>query len=81
MNKQELLDHFAAAALTGLISKLPLYDSKGTHGEPIDDDELQTIRKEIAATAYNYASWAMIAREEFKDWLKKNTDQNQDFGS
>ncbi|MCB0796809.1 MAG: hypothetical protein KDB85_04225 [Chitinophagales bacterium] len=79
--KQELLDQFATAALTALISKMPLYDSNGKYGEPIDDQELQTIKKDMTATAYEYAGWMMIAREDSKKWLKENEEFNPEFGS
>ncbi len=43
--KQELLDQFATAALTALISKMPLYDSNGKYGEPIDDQEQEVAKR------------------------------------
>lgn len=79
--KQDLLDQFAMSALTALIAKMPFYDSKAEHGKAIDEDELQTIKKNLAATVYEYAGWMMIAREDSKKWLKENEDVNADFGS
>jgi hypothetical protein len=79
--KQDLLDQFAMSALTALIAKMPFYDSKAEHGTGIDEDELQNIKKNLTATAYEYAGWMMIAREDNKKWLKENEDVNDDFGS
>ena len=79
--KQELLDKFASTALNALISKMPFYDSKAEHGMAIDANELQNIKKNLTATAYEYAGWMMIAREDNKQWLKANEDVNPDFGS
>lgn len=74
--KQDLLDKFAMSALTALISKMPFYDSEEEYGISIDEDELQTIKKKLTATAYEYAGWMMIAREDIKKWLSKNEDIN-----
>lgn len=79
--KQDLLDKFAMSALTALISKMPFYDSKAEHGKAIGEDELQMIKKNLTATAYEYASWMLIAREDNKQWLKANENGNPDFGS
>lgn len=79
--QQELLDQFAMQALNALIAKLPLYDNEGEFGIPIADDKMQEIKKGIAETAYGYAGWMMIARENSKKWLKVNIDNNVDFGS
>jgi hypothetical protein len=79
--KQDLLDQFAMSALTALIAKMPFFDSKSEHGKAIDEDELQNIKKNLTATAYEYAGWMMIAREDNKKWLKENEDVNADFGS
>jgi len=79
--KQDLLDQFAMSALTALIAKMPFYDSKAEHGKSINEDELQTIKKELTESAYGYAVWMMIAREEYKKWLKQNEDINADFGT
>lgn len=81
MKKQDLLDSFAMSALTALIAKMPFYDSSGEHGESIDKHALQTIKKNITATAYEYAGWMMIAREDSKKWLRENEDIKADFGS
>jgi len=72
MNKHELLDHFAGLALNALISKMPFYDTKGEHGLPINEDELQYIKKNITATAYEYASWMLIAQEKSYEWIDVN---------
>lgn len=78
---QNLLDQFAMSALTALIAKMPFYDSTAEHGKAIGRDELQAIKRELTATAYEYAEWMMIARSDSKKWLKENEDLNQDFGS
>jgi hypothetical protein len=70
--KQELLDKFAMSALTALIAKMPFYDTKGEYGKQIDESELQVIKKDLTATAYEYAMYMMIAREDSKKWLKEN---------
>lgn len=68
-------------ALTALIAKMPFYDSNAEHGKAIDEDELQSIKKRLAETAYEYAGWMIIARENSKTWLKENQAINTDFGS
>lgn len=80
-DKQEILDQFATAALTALISKMPFYDSNGEHGQEIDIDKLQGIKTRLAEVAYEYAGWMMISREGSKIWLKANEGVNPDFGS
>ena len=80
-DKQEILDQFATAALTALIAKMPFYDSNAEHGQGIDIDKLQGIKKQLTRVAYEYAGWMMIARQENKEWLKKNEEVNPDFGS
>lgn len=62
--KQDLLDKFAMSALTALITKMPLYDSKGEYGMAIGEDKLRIIKKSLALTAYEYASWMLFAREQ-----------------
>jgi len=80
-NKQDLLDQFAMSALNGLISKMPFFDSNNEFGKAINEGDLQRIKKDITATAYEYAGWMMIVRENSKKWLKENESVNPDFGS
>lgn len=70
--KQELLDKFAAAALTALIAKMPIFDRKGEFGVSLPIEEMQDIKKDLASSAYEYACWMMIAREASKEWLEIN---------
>ncbi len=69
---QILLDQFAASALNALITKMPFLDKEGKIGEKVGEDELLQIKKNLAKSAYEYASWMLIAREEQKEWLKEN---------
>lgn len=69
---EELLDQFAGQALTGLISKLPLLDIEGEHGTKATPEEIAKIKKEIAKSAYEYASYMLIARNESIEWLNRN---------
>ena len=78
--QQELLDQFAQSALNALIAKMPFYDVKGEYGKEVAPNELQNIKKDLAATAYEYASWMMIARENQKEWLAANINNNPEFG-
>jgi hypothetical protein len=78
---QELIDKFATAALSALINKMPFYDEKGEFGIKIGKEELQEIKKELTATAYGYADWMLIARENNKQWLEENQKHNPNFGS
>ena len=70
---EELLDQFAGIALSALIAKSPFFDAQGVHGKQVDQDELSTVKRGIADTAYEYASYMLIAREESLIWLQKNT--------
>ena len=80
-DKLDMLDMFATAALQALISKMPLYDIKGEYGKEITEKEIQIIKRTITLTAYEYAEWMMIAREDGKKWLKQTIEANPDFGS
>lgn len=72
-NKNEqLLDQFAGQAMQALIQKMPFYDDKGEFGKQVTSDELRTIKENLVATAYEYASLMMIARLKSIDWLKEN---------
>lgn len=73
-NYQELLDSFAMSALNALIAKMPFYDSKSEFGKSISADDLREIKKDLSATAYEYAQYMLIERENTKTWLKKNLD-------
>ena len=70
--EQELLDQFAGIALQGLISKMPLLDITGEVGQKIDQENITEVKKGIAATAYEYAQWMLIARHNTKDWMDEN---------
>lgn len=72
MNKYQLLDHFAGLALSALITKMPFYDSKGEFGKVISEEELQEIKKNLTDTAYEYASWMLIAQEKSYEWIDIN---------
>ena len=72
--QEELLDQFAGLALEALISKMPFYDSKGEYGKYVSQDELTEIKKGVTKTAYEYASYMLIARKEQEEWLSKNKD-------
>lgn len=76
----ELLDNAANAALTALISKMPFYDTKGEYGTKIDSEEITIIKRDLAKTAYEYASYMMLAREDSKVWLHENQQKFPDFG-
>lgn len=76
-NQEQLLDQFAGLALEALISKMPFYDAKGEYGEHVSQDELTEIKKGITKTAYEYASYMLIARKEQGEWLNENKDYFQ----
>ncbi|MCT4151315.1 hypothetical protein HZP59_08730 [Elizabethkingia anophelis] len=78
--QQELLDQFAQSALNALIAKMPFYDVKGEYGKQIPSDELRLIKEGVTATAYEYASLMMIARENQKEWIAANVENNPQFG-
>jgi hypothetical protein len=72
MTNENLLDQFASSALTALINKMPFYDEKGEYGKQLSADELRIIKKELTATAYEYASYMLIARQKSIEWLREN---------
>lgn len=80
MHSQKLLDQFAMSALNALITKSPFFDVKGEYGNKITPEELQEIKKGLTATAYEYAEWMLIAREESKKWLKESESTVPGFG-
>lgn len=58
-----LRDYFAAAALTGLVSKIPLHDTDGTLGiGTLDGDEQDDVRGAVARSVYAYADAMLAAR-------------------
>jgi hypothetical protein len=69
---KELLDQFAMTAMASLIAKLPLYDVKGEEGIKVSQEELTEIKKGITQTAYEYASYMIIARQRSLKWLEEN---------
>ena len=71
-SNEKLLDEFAMTAMASLISKLPLMDVKGEVGEGINQTELTEIKKGIAESAYEYASYMVIARQKSLKWLVEN---------
>jgi hypothetical protein len=68
--ENSIYDNYAAAALQALIAKAPILDNTGAIGEKKTDDEVQDIKKELAASAHSYAAWMMQTRQEFIDYLK-----------
>ena len=56
-----LRDYFAAAALQGLISKLPIIDQTGVHGIKVDDKI--AYNNEVAESCYWIADAMLKARE------------------
>jgi hypothetical protein len=56
-------DYFAAAALQGLLSKLPIIDQTGVHGIKVDDKI--AYNNEVAESCYQIAD-AMLKAREFK---------------
>ncbi|WP_312388721.1 hypothetical protein [Chryseobacterium sp.] len=87
-NDKRLLDDFAGKALQALITKAPFFDAKGEFGQKIESEKLnEVVINEMTKSAYGYASWMMINREEYIEWLKgspkysiqdveKRTDEN-----
>ncbi|WP_137904824.1 hypothetical protein [Chryseobacterium sp. 2VB] len=68
----QLLDQFAGQALQALIEKSPFFDKNGEYGNKISSDDLADFKKELAKTAYNYAEWMLVEREEAIEWLKNS---------
>ena len=71
-SNEKLLDEFAMTAMASLISKLPLMDVKGEVSEKISQTEVTEIKKGIAESAYEYASYMVIARQKSLKWLVEN---------
>lgn len=71
-NNEQLLDKFAGIALSALIQKMPFLDIKGEQGKEVTPEELQRIKKELTGSAYEYASWMLIAKEQSMAWLEEN---------
>lgn len=61
MDGIELRDYFAAAALKGLLPKLPLVDQLGEHGESVGDKIAHN--RDIAESCYWLADAMLEARE------------------
>lgn len=59
-------DMFAAMAMQGLISKLPVVDFKGQYGEALAAQECDNFKKDVAESARGYA-YALIAELDKKD--------------
>lgn len=57
-----LRDYFAAAALQGLLPKLPLVDQLGEHGPAVDDKVAHNL--EIATSCYCLADAMLAARRD-----------------
>lgn len=72
--REGMLDMFACMVLQSLISKSPFYDTEGEFGKKVSSDDLTAIKKGIAATAYEYAAYMMLERENQIDWLLKNEE-------
>ena len=72
--QQNLLDLFAASALQALISKMPFYDVNGEYGTRTPQEELTKIKKGVTETAYEYASYMLIARKKQESWLLENSE-------
>lgn len=64
-------DQYAAAALSALITKLPLLDRDGEiGGKPMPQDELDAWKSEIARSAHGYAMFMVEERTKFVGYLK-----------
>lgn len=72
---ETLLDQFAGIALAALIRKLPFLDTEGTVGQKTEPEEMARIKKELAGSAYEYASYMLIARKESLAWVAENKEQ------
>ena len=60
-NGMTIRDVFAAAALQGLLSKLPIIDQTGVHGIKVDDKI--AYNNEVAESCYWIADAMLKARE------------------
>lgn len=67
---ERVYDQYAAAALQGLVSKLPLVDRDGEFSEKKTQDEINALHDEIAASAHDYACSMIRARQKFIDYLR-----------
>lgn len=57
-------DYFAAHAMASLILKVPLHDRLGEHGVHTPEvDDIHQVRRDIAASAYDYAAAMLDARK------------------
>lgn len=69
-------DLYAASALQALIAKLPIQDREGEFSKPKSQDEINSIRKEIAISAHRYAVLMMELRNEYISILPNCIKQN-----
>lgn len=72
LTNEMLLDTCAAHALTALIQKFPMLDAEGEYGKKLSDEEAGKLKRQLAESAYEYASYMLIAREKSLEWLKEN---------
>lgn len=52
-------DYFAGLSLQALISKMPMLDQKSEFGKQMEEQEMQSVKNDLAKSAWAYADWML----------------------